>query len=464
MRTTIIALSSVAAMFAAGCSDDAGTAPNPLNTATGLSKLNHIVVLYMENHSFDNLYGKYPGAEGLDSAEQTSMQVDDSGAYYKVLPQPMDTSTTPPTPDMRFPNNLPNAPFKLDDYVKQGDVIPDLVHRYYQEQSQIDGGKMDKFADVSNAKGLVMGYWDTTQLPLATFAQNYTVCDYFFHSAFGGSFMNHIYLISANVAFFPDAPASITAVLDPTGKLMTDGQVTPDGYVVNTSFTVNTPHPAMTDPSQLVPSQTFPTIGDRMDAAKISWKWYSGGWDDAIAGKPDALFQFHHQPFAYFESYADDTPAHQMAKAEHLRDETDFMSDIANGTLPQVSFWKPIGEDNEHPGYSDLATGEKHVMDIIDALKGGPQWKDMAIIVTYDEHGGQWDHVPPPKVDRWGPGSRVPAIVISPYAKTAFVDHTKYETASILATIEHRFTLEPLTDRDAHAADMSNAFDFTKTP
>jgi phospholipase C len=438
--------------FATSCDDT--VIPNNVPTATGLNKLNQFVVIYLENHSFDNLYGKYAGAEGIASATDTVLQIDTNGNPYQALPQPFNTSTMMPDPD--FPTDLPNAPFNIDMYKPANMMIPDLVHRYYQEQSQIDGGRMDKYAQVSNAKGLVMGYYDTSKLPLATYAKDYTVCDYFFHSAFGGSFLNHIFLISAAPPSWPNAPMDTVAQFDPmTGKMTMDGQVTPDGYAVNTSFSVNAPHPTGIPMDHLLPNQTLPTIGDRLNDAKVSWAWYSGGYNDALAGNPDPSFQFHHQPFIYFQNYADGTDL----KKQHLKDETDFMNDAKNGKLPAVSFVKPIGDFNEHPGYADVTDGENHVLDLIKAVKSGPQWKDTAIIITYDENGGFWDHVPPPKADRWGPGTRVPTIVISPFSKKG-VDHTKYETLSILTTLEHRFQLPPLTDRDAHAADMSPAFSF----
>jgi acid phosphatase len=116
--------------------------------------------------------------------------------------------------------------------------------------------------------------------------------------------------------------------------------------------------------------------------------------------------------------------------------------------------------DNEHPNYTNVITGELHAEDLIKAARSGPNWSDTAIIVTYDENGGFWDHVPPPPGDQWGPGTRVPAIVISPYAKQGYVDSTVYETTSITALIEHRYGLAPLGTRDANDADLSNAFDF----
>jgi phospholipase C len=202
------------------------------------------------------------------------------------------------------------------------------------------------------------------------------------------------------------------------------------------------------------------TIGDLLSASGISWAWYSGGWNAAVAGKPDPLFQFHHQPFAYFANYKDGTPA----RADHLKDEVDFVAAIQSGTLPAVSFFKPIGEDNEHPGYTDLASGELHILQLISAIQAGPQWKDTALIITYDENGGQWDHLAPPKRDPWGPGTRVPTLIISPYARKRYVDKTTYDTLSIMATIEHRFQLGSTGGPDAKAQDLTPAFDFTQTP
>jgi phospholipase C len=223
---------------------------------------------------------------------------------------------------------------------------------------------------------------------------------------------------------------------------------------VNTSFTVNTPHPAnITDTTKLVPNQTLPTIGDRLSEKDISWAWYSGGWNDAVSGHPNSLFQYHHQPFAYFAPYADGTPG----RAAHLKDETDFMSAVSSNSLPAVSFIKPLGPDNEHPGYTSVLQGQQHVASLVSAVQNSPAWADTVIIITYDEHGGRWDHVAPPVVDKWGPGSRVPAIIISPFAKQHFVDHTQYDTTSILKLIETRYGLAPLSTRDAAANDLTNA-------
>jgi acid phosphatase len=410
-----------------------------------LSSLGHVVVIYLENWSFDSLYGSYPGAEGLSSPGATIPQINGAtGLPFGTLPEV----------DPNIPLGLANAPFNIGSFVPPNQLIHDLVHRFYQEQMQIDGGKMDRYVTVSDAKGLSFGYYPTATLPLVqlinTMPGQVTVLDHFFHAAFGGSFLNHQWLIAAQSPVFPNAPAGVVAHLDTAGNLLTDGFVTPDGYAVNTSYSVNSPHPATVPAANLVPNQTNATIGDRLSAAGVDWAWYSGGWNDALAGHPDPLFQFHHQPFAYYSNYADGT----AAKAAHLKDENDFVAAVAAGTLPPVSFIKPIGANNEHPGYATLTAGENHVVDLIKSIQASPLWADTTIIVTYDENGGFWDHVPPPVVDRWGPGTRVPAIVFSRFAKSG-VDKTPYDTTAILKLIEQRWNLAPLGTRDAAQADLS---------
>jgi phospholipase C len=332
---------------------------------------------------------------------------------------------------------------------------------------------MNQFVYFSFAQGLSMGHWHTMHLPIPNIAQQYVVCDNFFHAAFGGSFLNHFWLIAARTPEWPNASspdAGGPSVDDPnavfdTAPVASEGQITSDGFVVNTSFSVNNPHPLGTAAAKLVPNQTFDTIGDLLSAANVDWAWYAGGWNDALAYTTSdggtvppnfaaEQYQYHHQPFVYFANYADGKPA----KAQHLKDETDFVAAAAAGQLPGVSFVKPVGVNNEHPGYADLLTGENHLLSLIQAVEASPNWGDTAIIITYDEHGGQWDHVPPPVVDKWGPGSRVPAIIISPHAKRSFVDHTTYDTTSILKTIERRWGLRSLTTRDQNANDLSATF------
>jgi len=447
-----------------GSSGDAGDAGTD-GSAMGLGKINHFIIIYLENHSFDNLYGEFAGANGLnglDASAPNVQQVDDTNTPYATLPPPPGMPV--------FPNTIPNGPFAIESYVPADAATQDLHHIFWTEQFQINAGSMNRYVYWSDAKGLTMGFYHTANLPLANIAKNYVLCDNYFHAAFGGSFLNHQFLIAARAPVFQAYDAGPRDLPDAFAPGQGEKAISEDGYVVNTAFSVNSPHPFFNPaPAGLVPNQTHDTIGDRMSAANVSWAWYSGGWNDALSfsadgGVPDGgappnveQFQYHHQPFIYFSNYADGTPG----RAQHLKDESDFLAAISSGTLPQVSFWKPVGISNEHPGYTDLLDGEKHTSDVINMIKASTQWKDTAIIVTYDENGGFWDHVKPPTPDRWGPGTRVPAIIISPFAKTG-IDHTQYDTMAILATIEHRFTLPPLQDRDKNSPDMSPAFDFTK--
>jgi phospholipase C len=456
---TLVLASAVGCAHAGDGSEDGAGA---LEGAPALPQVKQIVVIYMENHSFDNLYGEFPGAEGI--AQAKVKQTDANGA-------PMDVLTFAATPNgvgnpVTFPASVPNAPFAIEDFIKSSDKTSDLHHIFFTEQRQIDDGKMDRYALWSDAKALSLGYYHTMNLPTPQVVAKYTLFDHFHHAAFGGSFLNHQWLIAARTPEFPNAPA---AMLDDPDKLVPGAnelQVTKDGFVVNTSFSVNAPNPYFkVAAEQRIPNQTHDTIGDRLTEANVDWAWYSGGWDSAMAfsdGKlaadaPDGpstqQFQYHHQPFVYFDRYKVGAPGRA-----HLKDEKEFLAAAKAGTLPPVSFVKPVGIDNEHPGYADVLDGDKHLLELLQTVMNGPQWNDTAIIVAYDEHGGFADHVAPPKVDKWGPGTRVPAFVISPYAKKSYIDHSVHDTTSILATIEHHFGLKPLTSRDEAAADLSSAF------
>lgn len=413
-----------------------------------IKKINHVVVIYMENHSFDNLWGEFEGADGLAGASRESiLQLNENDKPYEFLPDIPRSSA--------FPSNLPNDVFNIDQYIPSDKETPNPTHLYYHQIMQINGGKMNKFALHNVQKGLTMGYYTTKDLPLYPYAKDYVLMDNFFHSGFGGSYFNHVFLIAAAPAEWPDAPEKVVAKLDEDGNMIEDGLVTPDGFVVNTVFPLEGPAPDDVDSTRLMPPQTIPTIGDRLSEKGISWAWYSGGWDDALAGREND-YAYNHEPFAYFKNYGPDTEGRE----NHLKDENDFIEAAKNGTLPAVSFVKPAKKYDEHPGYSTVFYGETHAVELINAVLDGPNGDDALIIVTYDENGGFWDHVAPPVIDRWGPGTRVPALAISPFAKKGFVDNTQYESVSILSFIEKRWDLEPLTDRDKNANPLQNIFAF----
>ena len=514
-------------------------APHPASPAFthALRKhVKHVVVIYAENRSFNNLFGNFPGVEKPLSALNADdyRQRDRDGKPLPTLPpvwkglvpheQTVNHVKYHVKEDAPYMTGLYNGPFALrgpqGEYLPQGVVTRDLWHVFYQNQMQINGGRNDKFAAWADSGGLTMGYYADTayNLRLWNLAQEFVLCDNFFQGAFGGSFLNHQYLVAARAPFYPDvhdSPASkLIATLesdDPADpRLKPDPEkspasalqgppvfgpsaLTPDGYAVNTMAAPYWPshaprdkqNPALADAASpmVVPPQTHAHIGDLLDAKGVDWAWYSGGWQDAVDAKPNEPgfppvpnFQFHHQPFNYFENLG---PQHAQARARRLRDgglgdmpaTNKFLADVDAGRLPAVTFYKPQGNLNMHAGYSDVESGDRHIAHIVDSLRRGSQWQDMVVIVTVDENGGWWDHVAPPKGDRWGPGTRVPALVISPHAKKGTVDHTVYDTGSILRLISRVFdlpTLEGIKRRDeamrargqTPMGDLTNALTF----
>src|SRR4029077_1648868 len=216
-----------------------------------LAKIRHIVVIYQENHSFDNLYGGWEGVDGRANADSAhTIQVGQAGIPYTCLLQNDFSLTSPPlSPDcsdetaaMPFTSHFTNAPFQIDTYIPRttqtcpkpttgtsalppgpdnlpGGCTRDLVHRFYQEQYQLSGGKQDRYATGSDAVGLTMGYYDTPALPIYAYLHgddhpHYGILDNFFQSAFGGSFLNHQWLVAAATPTWPDAPEVNHSIVD----------------------------------------------------------------------------------------------------------------------------------------------------------------------------------------------------------------------------------------------------------
>jgi acid phosphatase len=514
-----------------------GSAATPASHSPGLpGGYKHLVVIYEENHSFDNLYGDWGkvGREHVDGIRDASTrqqtQVDQHGNAFGCLPQNDVNLTSPPQPSScqdpghGITSDFVNKPFSIDDYIgpadktcpapgvfkefgvlkdspgaEPGGCTRDIVHRFYQEQYQLNGGRQNRYTSGSDAIGLTQGVYRTRELPIWTYlhgddAPHYVVADRFFQGAFGGSFLNHQWLIAARAPLdtnplvgTPGPPAS-NSVLDDNGMVkaypqyqptgpVTDGQLTRKctggdvndarracgNFAVNTIQPASAPHNSTGTSLPLIDDQVYPNIGDRLTSRGISWNWYSGGWDDAEAGHPGPLFQYHHQPFNYFAAYAPGQPGRA-----HLQDEKKFIAAAGNGTLPAVSFVKPYGAENEHPGYASESDGSDHLVDLLKTITSGPQAKDTLVVVTYDEFGGQWDHVPPPGSghtrgahDAWGPGTRIPALVLSARMRHSGVDHTVYDTTSILSLIEHSYRLAPLSPRDRAVNDLRSALHHT---
>ena len=492
-----------------------------------------VVVIYAENRSFNNLFADFPGVEKpLSALSATDTQQRDRdgsllttlpptwGGVLQVGPQTVDGVTYPS--EVQFQENLPNAPFDLKS--PSGEDLPlslvtrDLWHVFYQNQMQINGGKNDGFVAWADSGGLVMGRYAQSRYSLRLWdvAKEFVLCDNFFQGAFGGSFLNHQYLISATAPVYPNAAASVAKAqiatlqsddpidtrLKPLEKSPASAMtgppqfgpsaLTPDGYAVNTLAPPYWPtwirDPQNPDyskpdlPNVLVP-QTHEHIGDKLSKKNVDWAWYAGAWQATLDQFKDSggipkipNFQYHHQPFNYFKKQG---PENRAERDKRLRDgglgdessTNKFFADAQAGNLPAVTFYKPQGNLNMHAGYADVASGDRHIARALKVLQESPQWKNMVVVVTVDENGGWWDHVAPPKGDRWGPGTRVPALVVSPFARKGTVDHTVYDTASILRLITRVFqleTLDGLKQRDdamiargqKPMGDLSNALQF----
>lgn len=482
-------------------------------------RVRHVIVIYCENRSFNNLFADFPGLEQPLSSvpHEHLLQRDRDGSVLATLP-PVWKGLVPNRQEIDGKvyqigqdaiTGLANGPWVMcttdGEPLPLGVVTRDLIHRFYRNQHQINGGKNDGFVAWGDSGALVMGRYGNSadSLHLWKLAQEYTLLDNFFMGTFGGSFLNHQYLIAAQPPVYPGADQSpakrFIAVLDgedPAGinlKLATGspasamdggpkfvsefGSLTPDFYAVNTmgppyapSFNHDPKNPELADLSAgyILTAQSHLTIGDTLTAKDVDWAWYAGAWQLALDGKGhDSIsktvpispnFLAHHQPLNYFKQFGPGT----KARVEHLRDAgvgndvatNKFLADIAAGTLPQVTFYKPQGSLDMHSGYSDVAAGDAHVMRIIEVLRSSQLWSQSVVIVTTDENGGWWDHVAPPKGDRWGPGNRVPALVISPHAKKGHVDHTVYDTGSIQRFLNRRFGLDPLPGIQIRDAEM----------
>jgi acid phosphatase len=537
---------------------NAGVQPNAKVLGLGIK---HLVVIYQENHSFDNLYGGWDAIEGQTvngrsnaTSDRTTQVRQDNVTSYGCLYQLDVNLTSPPlaqtcTDDsgpVHIDTHFVNSPFAIEDYIPAsattcptpnqfaangilngqgltGGCTRDIVHRFYTEQYQLNNGQQNRYMTGSDASGLTMGYFNTLALPIYQYlhqagAPHYVISDNFYQGAFGGSFLNHQLLVAGTAPLFANAVqdgssndlhsildsnnmATSTPLYAPTGSVK-DAQLTqkcgaPNGlacgdYAVNTIQPTYQPFAPGTAVAKQLPPLTNRTIGDILSASNIPWAWYSGGWSNADGdiGKPgwtngthkdhsckdpnvlatavwpncpDGAFQFHHQAFNFYATFAPGT----AARTEHLRDEAEFIQRANEGNLKAVSFIKPLGENNEHPGYASESKGSSHLVDLLNSIFNGPEGSSTVVMITYDEFGGQWDHASPPGTsggaggphDQWGPGTRIPAILISPAFNHSGVDHTEHDTTSVMATIEHWKGLPPTSNsnRDARANDMGTA-------
>ncbi len=464
--------------------------------------IEHIVVIFQENRSFDHYFGTYEGKSGhkvnnlLDAGGRVDprylgLQKNPAGIAYDYLPVPADLPTFQDT-------LLENMPFHLAPYLPPGQNIPwDPVHEFYRMYAQMDGGRMDRFVALalghkhppfaahggnavememaeSRPSGAVIGHYNRADIPdYHALADDYVLFDDFYQAMSGGSTGNALYLVAAHSAVWPQAPHALMGSLaPPVFGMLYDSQ----GALINDISPLQGPTGLNPRDIQFVPpphEQTYPNIGDRLSAASIPWAWYNEGWDlvkpwamKRADGPGDGsmvldsgkIYEAHHNPFQYYPSW------YKNVEAGHIRDATNFFDDARADKLPAVSFIKASGAHDEHPADSAPQWGMDWVMSLLKAVAAGKAWNKTLVVITYDEGGGFWDHVAPPVIDAFGPGTRIPALLVSAWARPGYVDHKFAHTGSVLRLIEERFGIAAMQARDANAYNLTDGLDFSQSP
>ena len=357
--------------------------------------IQHLIFVMQENHTFDNYFGKYPGADGLPADTKMPIDPNNPSAGY-VTPWHIGTAT-----------------------------ITDLSHNGNSFKDQFDNGKMDGFISGLNKRNengkISMGYYDDRDIPYYwNLADHYVLFDRFFSSAPNGSFVNHMYSVSA-------APPSSENPLD---------------------ISQETRH--------------IQTIFDRLQSAGVSWKFYVQNYDPTITyrhikgvGARDS--QVIWVPLLNFDRFIDDPQL-----SSHIVDLKQYYLDLQQGNLPAVSYIVPSGRSEHPPQYP--GGGQRFIKGLIQELMRSTAWDTSVFVMAYDDWGGWYDHVVPPTVDSTGYGLRVAALMVSPYAREGYIDHTQLDFTSVLKFIEYNWGIAPLASRDAQANNFLEAFDFSQRP
>ena len=373
----------------------------------GMQKIKHVIWIMQENRTFDNYFGTFPGADGIPP-----------GTCLPKMPGSRECITP-----FHMPNLLP---------------VCDLPHEWEDAHAVYDNGKMDAFVWVEGTS-YTMAYLDDRDIPnYWQYAKHYTLCDRFFSSQMGESLTNHLYMVAAQSGSLIHGLDSVEQA-----EAIQDGHDDPGGF-------------------------SFEAIVNLLDEGGVSWKYYvettplTGGEfpPDAVGllGHPDPKKFSLWNPLPAFKKVRENPQ--RMARLVDLRE---YLSDLKQGTLPAVSFIVPAFDDSEHPP-ATAQEGMWYVTTLINLLMQSKYWDDSVVVLTWDDYGGFYDHVVPPEVDGYGLGPRVPALVISPYAKPGYISHNVYDFTSVLKFIEELHALPHLTARDARATGISDCFDFNQKP
>jgi|SRR5579871_6855145 len=447
------------------------------NSPATATPIKHLVVIFQENTSFDHYFATYPSA--ANPAGETPFVAKPNTPGVNGLSGPLLANN---------PNST--APFRLDPAQA---LTCDNDNHYTDEQKAYDHGLLDKFPENTSATGagctpaLVMGYYDgNTVTAIWNYAQNFAMSDNFFATDFGTTVMGHLNLLA--------------------GQTHQANTLAAAGTIVNGSVVANI-NPVDDDCTKgATVRMTGKNVGDLLNAKGVSWGWFYTEFDPVAtvngAARCNANYNAHYAPFQYWQSTAN--PHHlpplsaamigQTDQANHNYSLNDLLTIVAQGgTLPAVTFIKATSDQTGHPADGTPLQEQAFLAQTVNFLESLPQWSDMAILITYDDSDGWYDHVMPPIVnqsadpandalagstglcgtlaanaynDRCGYGPRLPLIVISPFAKQNFVDHTLADQTSILRFVEDNWQLGRIGDQsmDAVAGSLLNLFNFTGDP
>jgi phospholipase C len=452
------------------------SAPQWMATATPVK---HVVVIFDENISFDHYFGTYPNATNpMDEP------------VFKAAPNTPSVNGLTPA----LLNHNPNStnPFRLD---RSMAMTCDNDNHYTDEQKAYDGGLLDKFPENTTGSGcplgLNMGYYDgNTVTALWNYAQHYALSDNFFDSEFGTTVMGHLNVISGQTH------ANISDI---------KGKVAFGSVIANVEAGVDD---CVTSANGTPVTMSGLNVGDLLNAKGITWGWFYADFPQSPNNQPlpfascPSTYNSHYDPFQYYHSTSNQhhLPPTSIAaigtegdQANHQYSLTDFWNAAYTGHLPAVSFLKASKPQTGHPSDSTPLAEQTFLVNTINALMKLHEWKDMAILITYDDSDGWYDHVMPPimnpsndaandallgpgglcgtpkpdaYLDRCGYGTRLPLLVISPFAKQNYVNHTLTDTTSVLRFIEDNWSLGRIGDQsfDALAGSILDSFDFKAEP
>ena len=454
--------------------------------------IKHVVVLFDENESFDHYFGTYPYAANTDGspfhAKPGTPTV--NGLYSKITPSGPVGPLLTDNPNLYNPERLTASEA----------LTCDQNHAYQPEQEAYDGGKADKFVQDTESSsdcnvdapaefsqpGLVMDYYDgNTVTALWNYAQNYAMSDNNYDSDFGPSSPGAINLASGNDGGgYAVSPTTGAKVSDPgsVGSVDSNGVGTIYGDLDPAYDACSDSSHTSTNPVGVLTGQN---IGNLLNARHVTWGWFQGGFaptgtnaagyqvcgseHENIGGAEVQDYVPHHDPFQFYASTANPehlAPTSEAAigrtdQANHQYDLSDFYETLKDGNMPAVSFLKPAAYQNGHPGNSDPLEEQQFVVSTVNSIEQSRYWSSTAIIITYDDSDGWYDHAIPPVIsgsddttvgdtkvcstvpitvgtaeDRCGFGDRLPFIVISPYTRANYVSSNLINTASVVKFIE----------------------------